>query len=628
MSKTEREEGIPTEELRKANASPVEFAERLLPAGGAPMDFSGEYQYWKEPLEAAADPETPRIHLWVYARGLGKTEDAGIIYVYTPVTNAMTDIMYGVPRSDQLSSFMKGKVRRKVRNSRDAEGKPPFLLTCLDDNDVTVKRNQFDNGSIAEARTAWGTGEALQGFHGSMGIADEAGNWTQEALANLRNAIDEPLGDGAPEGQGDGRIILTGTPTFEGTVYHEYYEESDKREYFFNCPACGERQTTTLKNVEQVSVEPRDWELVCRYCSEPLGGASYIIENGDWEPTNPDGVHRSYRLGRLESPRHELNEVMRDYERPSTSKQQFYNFQLARFYSGASKPIPPQAIQMAANTERMIRDYARDGVAHYVGVDFGGGESSETVVCVIHTTGEAGATGGLHPSGIILDTVERIDYETRAEELRKVADVLSRFRIEDRGRAVMDLGYGSAHVSAFQNGDTRDNTIPEYGYGSRVLGHRFGNINKEQDGRYKYLKHEGRQIKAYKPAWANHVIELFPDIQGFDAPDDELDYTQPRTADTRIDIPYYKPEDGKTDHAETRRRIDWFKDHLTAVKREYKESDETGKKKEYFTTFTEQQKDDGFMSLVYAYTAAVVGGGASSAGGSGDVDVNVGGSTL
>lgn len=569
------------------------------------MDFSGQFRFWKEPLRAVCDPDTERVHVWNKARGVGKTEQASLAYLFNPMTNPYNDALYSVPRSDQLSSFVKMKVQRKVEGSRRGHPEnPPILQTQFREPDISVKRNELKtppdgSGSILQARSAWGDGRALQEFHGSFGIADEVANWTKQALANLMSAIDEELAGGTNDAdRGEGRVLLTGTPSFEGTPYHEWWTETDRREWFWACPSCGFEQHTTLENVEQTETNPANWELACVECGEQVGKA-HIIETGEWKPTNESGVHRGYRFSRLPSPRHSLNELMRSRARATTSKQDFHNYKLARFFSGASKPIPPQAFQRVCDTTRALTDSGEQGVPYYIGVDWGGGDYSETVVCVISIPEYQ---DGGKPYLVDVENVYQIQYDNRTEEIRKVARILDAFGLKTNGRAVADLGFGSTHVDALQNGDTRNNKIPQHGYGSRVVGHRFGSLNREQkNSRHDWLKWDGRNVRAYKPPWCNEVVDLFPDVQGFDSVEpDAVDWDVERTQKARISVPYH-------DDMTTRQRMNWWEEHLTSVKREYKESRETGKTKEYFTVFSEEQKDDGFLALVYAFTAACLG---------------------
>jgi hypothetical protein len=588
-------------ELDEANADPVKWAENLTTIDGDPVDYSEEYRFWKEPMRAFADPDAPEEHIWNFARGLGKTEQSARVKWHSGTTQPMRDCIYSTPRMRQIRTFQKTVVRRMIHGSR---GDPPFLLGLLDGNEVHVQRNDLKGppagpGSVMETRSAWNDGSQIQGYHGHRGVADEMQQWTRAAIENFKNAVDK----------GNQRILYTGTPNYEGTVYHEYWLESDQREWFFDCPECDAEQTLTLDSIELVETDPKSWERHCKACGEQIDKETVLLD-GYWKPTNPGGIRRGYHFSQLASPRHDLDYIMREFERATTPEGDFVRYRLAQFYSGAAKPIPEQAIQKVADDTLALRHVGLEDEAHFIGVDHGGGESSDTIAVVLHVTDR----DEKFPTGVDVDTVELINADTRAAERRAIADLMIRFNIPDRGRGVFDMGYGSEGVELFQNGDANPNQIPEHGWGSLVLGHRFGSVNRET-GDWPYMRLEDRVLKAYQPPWANRVVRLFPSEQGYDDTShaDEVDYQVKRTDNVGIRIPYH-------DDPDTREIIDYWTDHLTAIKREFKESETTGKRKEYFTTFGENQKDDGFYALLYAYVAATVGptstkGGITSVGG-------------
>lgn len=587
--------GIPPETLRRAHADPVTWAEELTTIDGDKVDYSGKYRFWQQPIRDVVAEDSPEEHVWLFARGIGKTEQSARVKWHYGTTEEMRDAMYATTRMRQIRTFQKTTVRRMVNGSR---GDPPILKDLLDGPEVHVQRNDIRSpphgtGSVLEARSAWNDGNQLQGYHGHFGVFDEIQQWTRQAIENGKNAIDK----------GNQRILFTGTPNFEGTVFHEYWQESDQHKWCWDCPECGTDQTTTLDNVRLVETDPKSWERVCTTCQEQVSKA-HILEYGYWKATNPDGIRRGYNLSQLVSPRHDLDYIMREYDRPTTPEGDFVRYRLAQFYSGAAKPIPEQAIQQVADPSRSLRATGLEDTAHFLGVDFGGGEGSDTIAVVIHVN----QRDEKFPTHVEVDTVELIDTNRRIDERREIAELMTRFNLPERGRAVFDMGFGSEAVDLFQNGDSNPNRIPEHGWGSLVLGHRFGTVGKDT-GRWPYMKLDNRVCKAYQPPWANRVVRLFPSEQGYDdvSHADEVDYSVRRDADMEIIIPYH-------DDPDTREIIDYWTDHLTAVKREYKESEETGTKKEYFTTFGANQKDDGFYALLYAYVAATIGATSTEGG--------------
>jgi len=590
------DDGIPAEVYQKASDDIVTWAEELTTIDGDPVDYSRRWRFWTEPLRAATDPDTPKDHLWNFGRGLGKTEQSARAKWYMASTTRLLDAIYSTPRMRQIRTFQKTIVRRMVNNSR---GDPPLLKHLLDNHAVQVQRNDLKGGaagpgSVLEARSAWNDGEQLQGYRGQFGIADEFHQWTQPAVENLKNAVDKGLE----------RHLFVGTPNFEGTLYHQYWTESDQREWFHECPECDHTQTVTLSSVELTDTDPKSWDRLCSRCGE-IQPKDHILLNGYWKPTNDDGVHRGYQFSQLLSPRHDLDAIMREYNRPTTPEGDFARYRLARFYSGAAKPIPEQSIQRASDPDKSLLQLGLDDYNHFLGCDFGGGEGSQTVAVVAHVTERQQG----YPSQFNVDTVEFVETDSPQQERRQLADLLYRFDIDSKGRAVLDDGFDRGAVDLFQRGDRNENRIPDHGWGSTVLGHRFGSVNRDQP-QYQYLKiGKDNILKAAKAPWCNRVIRLFPNISGYDdtSHDREVPYPVKRDDSVNISIPYH-------DDPDTRDTIDTWADHLTSVKREYKELEQSGKKREYFTTFAPNQKDDGFMALVYCYTAATIGSTSANSG--------------
>lgn len=128
------------ERFRQAGDDIIRWCEDLTTIDGDPMDYSGGFRFWKEPMRAVVDPETPEEHLWCIARGVGKTEQSARVKWYFGTTQRMRDCIYSTPRMRQIRTFQKTIVRRMVDGSR---GDPPILKALLDTSDVHVQRNDL-----------------------------------------------------------------------------------------------------------------------------------------------------------------------------------------------------------------------------------------------------------------------------------------------------------------------------------------------------------------------------------------------------------------------------------------------------------------------------------------------------
>ncbi len=91
------------------------------------------------------------------------------------------------------------------------------------------------NGSKWTAKGAWATGKAIRGPHRHYGVVDEMQDMTRTAWYVLLEVVNLP-----------GRqIIAMGTGGPQGTLWHELWEKSDKKEWN------GKRWTRTNKNATQ-----------------------------------------------------------------------------------------------------------------------------------------------------------------------------------------------------------------------------------------------------------------------------------------------------------------------------------------------------------------------------------------
>ncbi|MCX9086027.1 MAG: hypothetical protein OIN90_00485 [Candidatus Methanoperedens sp.] len=108
------------------------------------------------------------------------------------------------------------------------------LIEAADGSDQ-VGEVDLANGSKWTAKGAWATGKAIRGPHRHYGVVDEMQDMTRTAWYVLLEVVNLP-----------GRqIIAMGTGGPQGTLWHELWEKSDKKEWN------GKRWTPTNKNATQ-----------------------------------------------------------------------------------------------------------------------------------------------------------------------------------------------------------------------------------------------------------------------------------------------------------------------------------------------------------------------------------------
>ncbi|MCX9085499.1 MAG: hypothetical protein OIN87_11970 [Candidatus Methanoperedens sp.] len=108
------------------------------------------------------------------------------------------------------------------------------LIEAADGSDQ-VGEIDLANGSKWTAKGAWATGKAIRGPHRHYGVVDEMQDMTRTAWYVLLEVVNLP-----------GRqIIAMGTGGPQGTLWHELWEKSDKKEWN------GKKWTPTNKNATQ-----------------------------------------------------------------------------------------------------------------------------------------------------------------------------------------------------------------------------------------------------------------------------------------------------------------------------------------------------------------------------------------
>lgn len=107
---------------------------------------------------------------------------------------------------------------------------------------------------------------------------------------------------------GNRKIYIESTPTNKGTSRIEQeYEDSDQRKYYVPCPHCHEKQVLMWSGIV---FEHKEYKLEgevkyrCFTCGVLLEEfhKTWMLENGEWIPSNPGHPYRGYHLNSLYSP--------------------------------------------------------------------------------------------------------------------------------------------------------------------------------------------------------------------------------------------------------------------------------------------------------------------------------------
>jgi len=163
------------------------------------------------------------------------------------------------------------------------------------------------------------------------------------------------------------------TPTIPNYGINQYYEQSDKRDWFCKCPHCGYWQTmdwTMNLHVEGPTNRPTLVEYVCVKCRKPL--TLEDIQHGEWVPEFPERSDQilGYHISQMMT--HPAIVLYNSYIDPQQSIKEFYRKRLGIPFAVEGGQIDRDDILSGCFDELYEAEGFSDGTSkYYMGVDQG-----------------------------------------------------------------------------------------------------------------------------------------------------------------------------------------------------------------------------------------------------------------
>lgn len=225
------------------------------------------------------------------------------------------------------------------------------------------------------------------------------------------------------------QMRMVGTPDFEGTVFDNWYNESNRNEWVVTCKECGCDQILTFDNISSTKGSPWDeitarksiYYYACINCKAELDRTA---DHAKWVSQNPSAATHGYHVSQLMASWITADEIMAKKSKYSKQPWKFPNEVLGLTYEGTSKPITySKLLRCQCPTELVTNKEFR-----YVTFGNDWGNQSHYVIL--------GANG--RGKRYILDygILEHVQTMEHANSLDKLADVWA------PGVGVMDSGYG------------------------------------------------------------------------------------------------------------------------------------------------------------------------------------------
>jgi phage terminase large subunit GpA-like protein len=285
------------------------------------------HSFQREILDCISDPRVKRVVIKACTQVV-KTEAIlnGIGYF---AHQDPGPILVLQPRDADVKAFSKERIAPMIR-------------------DTPVLRELFTE---SKGRNADNTLEQKM-FRGGMLAITSAGSAPNLARRAIRFLFADEIDKYVPTSEGDSitlarkrlatfrhraKEILTCSPTVEGSNIDRAYEQSDARERFVPCPACGHMQSMMGKFYKQVrwdSTLPTREEQAksaryhCEACDAPWDEADRMraVECGEWRASKPFSGIAGFWISELYSPWKQLSEIVLDFLTKKDKPQELQTF--------------------------------------------------------------------------------------------------------------------------------------------------------------------------------------------------------------------------------------------------------------------------------------------------------------
>jgi hypothetical protein len=210
-------------EYARIQEDPTYFSEKFFTVNNEP------YSLDKFPYARAIYEDQSEFIILFLARSLTKSTIATNKVTHRLATQMGKSAIATAPTDAQAWRLTKEIFRPNII---DSQHKALTKMISSADGSDQVGEVDLANNSKWTAKGAWATGKAIRGPHRNYGIADEMQDMTRTAWFVLLEVVNLP-----------GRqIIAMGTGGPQGTIWHELWEKSDKKEWD------GKKWTATNKN--------------------------------------------------------------------------------------------------------------------------------------------------------------------------------------------------------------------------------------------------------------------------------------------------------------------------------------------------------------------------------------------
>lgn len=246
-----------------------------------------------------------------------------------------------------------------------------------------------------------------------------------------------------------GKLTIAGIGGESGSAYEKYWKNSDQREWIYDDP---------------------NWRNKLQFDQNGLVVGEYLngVLHGRWIPQKPENtICHGYHLPQTIFPTipltmddalhyYKINPMFSiEYQKKNNSDSFFKTNVLGEFYKSTARPVTPEMVLACMNPYKYLglsrpqevlefKDLYQDRIKVSMGVDFGSGSPSNTVVAILVEWILYGGQKRLH-----LAYLEKRPAENQLDQAEYLCNLFKAYRCDI---GIGDLGYGAIHVKIIQNG--------------------------------------------------------------------------------------------------------------------------------------------------------------------------------
>lgn len=241
------------------------------------------------------------------------------------------DIIYTLPTATDVNDIVGGSVNRIITQN-------PILREWVKDHD-TVEQKSVGNNLI-RYRGTFSPKQATM-VPSSLNIHDEVDSSDPEVLTLYETRLE------AQENESDKWRWYFSHPSIQGHGVDIYWQMSDKKEWYVQCPHCLKAQV--LSWPDNINIEKEIY--ICSTCKNEMPDEARI--NGEWR--NQDGIKwegkieggyefSGWHVSQLMLWNKKAADIIKSFNDPMKDKQYFWNYVLGLPYVSSDDKIEPSVV--------------------------------------------------------------------------------------------------------------------------------------------------------------------------------------------------------------------------------------------------------------------------------------------